>query len=111
MLLLTLFRLALNITSTRLILIEGHTGTAAAVAAPSTSTFTYGSDWANIPTDQQMFLMRTMRRYVVGGDGNFELFGKTWNWLRRTAWFSMRLAAARPICAAYSSLPEQMRMR
>jgi iron complex outermembrane receptor protein len=40
----------------------------------------YGSDWANIPTDQQMFLMRTMRRYVVGGDGSFDFLGKSWNW-------------------------------
>src|SRR5207253_533835 len=42
--------------------------------------FNYGSDWANIPTDQLMFLMRTMRRYVVGGDGSFDLFGKDWSW-------------------------------
>src|ERR1700742_4633990 len=27
-----------------------------------------------------MFLNRTMRRYVVGGDGTFDLFGKTWQW-------------------------------
>jgi outer membrane receptor protein involved in Fe transport len=47
---------------------------------PSASTFTYGSDWANIPTDQLMFLLRTMRRYVVGGDGSFDLFGKDWSW-------------------------------
>jgi len=53
---------------------------AAAAAAPSTATFTYGSQWANIPTDQLMFLMRTMRRYTVGGDGTFNLFGKTWSW-------------------------------
>jgi outer membrane receptor protein involved in Fe transport len=53
---------------------------AAGAANPSTATFTYGSDWANIPTDQQMFLLRTMRRYAVGGDGTFDLFGKTWQW-------------------------------
>ncbi|HWU54269.1 MAG TPA: TonB-dependent receptor, partial [Rhizomicrobium sp.] len=46
----------------------------------SNSTFTYGSDWANIPTDQQMFLLRTMRRFAVGADGDFDLFGKTWRW-------------------------------
>jgi len=46
---------------------------------PSASTFTYGSDWANIPTDQLMFLMRQMRRYVVGADGSFDLFGKDWS--------------------------------
>jgi iron complex outermembrane receptor protein len=44
------------------------------------NAISYGSDWANIPTDQQMFLMRTQRRYVVGGDGTFDLFGKTWSW-------------------------------
>ena len=56
--------------------IKGEAG----AANPSTATFTYGSDWANIPTDQQMFLLRTMRRYAVGGDGTFDLFGKTWSW-------------------------------
>jgi outer membrane receptor protein involved in Fe transport len=62
--------------------------TAATIAAaglagfnnPAGTSFTYGSDWANIPTDQLMFLTRTMRRAVVGGDGTFDLFGKTWNW-------------------------------
>src|SRR3569623_2073334 len=53
---------------------------ASGAAAPSTASFTYGSDWANIPTDQLMFLNRTMRRYTVGGDGTFDLFGKTWSW-------------------------------
>jgi iron complex outermembrane recepter protein len=48
--------------------------------AAGTGAIKYGSDWANIPTDQQMFLMRTMRRFVVGGDGSFDLFGKTWTW-------------------------------
>jgi iron complex outermembrane receptor protein len=47
---------------------------------PAAANIAYGSDWANIPTDQQMFLNRTMRRFVVGGDGNFDLFGKAWNW-------------------------------
>ena len=27
-----------------------------------------------------MNLTRTMRRFVVGGDGSFDLFGKSWNW-------------------------------
>src|SRR3954468_12687233 len=53
---------------------------ATAVGAPSTASFSYGSDWANIPVDQQMFLLRTMRRYAGGGDGTFDLFGKTWSW-------------------------------
>ena len=47
---------------------------------PASANIPYGSDWANIPTDQQMFLMRTMRRYVVGGDGSFDFLGKSWNW-------------------------------
>ena len=54
--------------------------TAACLAAVPSNNIPYGSDWANIPTDQQMFLMHTMRRYVVGGDGSFDLFGKSWNW-------------------------------
>jgi iron complex outermembrane receptor protein len=53
---------------------------AAAAANPSSQTFTYGSQWANIPTDQLMFLNRTLRRYTVGGDGTFSLFGKSWSW-------------------------------
>jgi outer membrane receptor protein involved in Fe transport len=57
------------------------TGTANPTAAQiSAATMSFGSDWANIPTDQQMFLTRTMRRFVVGGDGSFDLFGKSWNW-------------------------------
>ena len=44
------------------------------------NAISYASDWANIPTSQQMFLLRTQRRYVVGGNGTFDLFGKTWSW-------------------------------
>jgi outer membrane receptor protein involved in Fe transport len=56
-------------------------GTANPTAAQiSAATMAFGSDWADIPTDQQMFLTRTMRRFVVGGDGTFDLFGKSWNW-------------------------------
>ena len=44
------------------------------------NTIAYGSDWANIPTDQLMFLTRTMRRAVAGADGSFALFGKSWTW-------------------------------
>jgi iron complex outermembrane receptor protein len=51
-----------------------------AAATPSAATMSFGSDWANIPTDQQMFLTRTLRRFVVGGDGTFNLFGKDWSW-------------------------------
>jgi iron complex outermembrane receptor protein len=49
-------------------------------ANPSAATMSFGSDWANIPTDQLQFLTRTMRRFVVGGDGSFDLFGKSWSW-------------------------------
>ena len=41
-------------------------------ANPSASTFSYGSHWANIPTDQLMFLTRTMRRTRLAADGMFE---------------------------------------
>jgi len=54
--------------------------TAACLAAYPGNAISYGSSYANIPTDQLMFLTRTMRRYVVGGDGSFDLFGKSWNW-------------------------------
>jgi outer membrane receptor protein involved in Fe transport len=53
---------------------------AIAPGAISSATMAFGSNWADIPTDQQMFINRTMRRYVVGGDGTFGLFGKTWSW-------------------------------
>jgi outer membrane receptor protein involved in Fe transport len=46
----------------------------------SAATMAFGSDWANIPTDQQMFLTRTLRRFVIGGDGTFNVFGKDWTW-------------------------------
>jgi outer membrane receptor protein involved in Fe transport len=49
-------------------------------ATISAATMGFGSQWANIPTDQLMFLTRTLRRFVVGGDGTFDLFGKTWSW-------------------------------
>ena len=56
----------------------GVAGSTNALAQPG--VFALGSDWANIPVDQQMFLLRTMRRFVVGGDGTFDLFGKSWSW-------------------------------
>jgi outer membrane receptor protein involved in Fe transport len=40
----------------------------------------FGSNWANILTDQNMHIFRQTRRYVVGGEGVFDLFGKNWNW-------------------------------
>jgi outer membrane receptor protein involved in Fe transport len=53
---------------------------ASCLAAYPGNAISYASQWANIPADQQMFLVRTMRRYVVGGDGSFDVFGKTWGW-------------------------------
>ncbi|HEX2762123.1 MAG TPA: TonB-dependent receptor plug domain-containing protein, partial [Rhizomicrobium sp.] len=46
----------------------------------SNNTIPYSSDWANIQTNQLMYLLRTQRRYTVGGNGTFDLFGKSWNW-------------------------------
>src|SRR6185437_7378918 len=40
----------------------------------------FGSNWANILTDQNMHIYRQTRRFVVGGDGLFNLFGSKWNW-------------------------------
>ncbi len=54
--------------------------TAACNAANASGSFSFGSYWENIPVDQQVFFMRTTRRYAIGGDGLFDLFGATWNW-------------------------------
>jgi len=40
----------------------------------------FGSNWENIPVNQQVFFMRTTRRYTVGGEGKFALFDKSWSW-------------------------------
>jgi outer membrane receptor protein involved in Fe transport len=40
----------------------------------------FGSNGENIPVSQQVFFLRTTRRFVVGGDGVFDLFGKNWHW-------------------------------
>jgi hypothetical protein len=40
----------------------------------------FNSQEANIPLDQEMYLLRTTRRFVAGGDGSFGLFGKDWSW-------------------------------
>ena len=53
---------------------------AACNAANPSGTFQFGSGWADVPVDQQLFNTRTTRRYVVGGNGKFDLFGKNWNW-------------------------------
>jgi outer membrane receptor protein involved in Fe transport len=61
------------------------TQAACLAAYPATASapfggFAYATKSANIPRSQLMFLMRTQRRYVVGGDGSFSLFGSDWNW-------------------------------
>ena len=40
----------------------------------------FGSNWANILTDQNMHIYRQTRRFVLGGDGIFDAFGSKWNW-------------------------------
>ena len=40
----------------------------------------FGSNWSNILTNQNMHIYRQTRRFVVGADGVFELFGKDWSW-------------------------------
>ena len=53
-----------------------NTGTGAAAGG----NFTFGSGWAIYPVDQQVFNNRVTRRYTIGGNGRFDLFGKSWNW-------------------------------
>jgi iron complex outermembrane receptor protein len=50
------------------------TGTIASTGIP------FGSNFANILTNQNMHIYRQTRRYTVGGDGGFNLFGKDWRW-------------------------------
>ncbi|HEY4077754.1 MAG TPA: TonB-dependent receptor [Rhizomicrobium sp.] len=79
-----------GLTVTQLLALDPATlaGYASTLSTPATATaagqfgntITYASQAGNIPVDQQMFLLRTMRRFVVGGDGSFSLFGKDWNW-------------------------------
>jgi len=61
-----------------------QTGLYSSVAACNTANpsggLSFGSNWENVPVDQQLFFMRTTRRYTVGGDGKFGLFGKDWGW-------------------------------
>ena len=50
------------------------TGTIASQGIP------FGSNWSNILTNQNMHMYRQTRRFTVGGDGAFSLFGKDWRW-------------------------------
>jgi len=38
------------------------------------------SNGESLAVDQQLVFMRTTRRYVVGANGKFDLFGKDWSW-------------------------------
>src|SRR5439155_154034 len=40
----------------------------------------FGTLNANIPLNQEVYIKRALRRYVLGGDGTFDLFGKSWRW-------------------------------
>src|SRR6185437_15295838 len=40
----------------------------------------YGTLNANLPIGHREFIQRALRRYVVGGNGVFDLFGKNWRW-------------------------------
>jgi iron complex outermembrane receptor protein len=53
---------------------------AACLALYPNNAVPFGSNWANILTNQNMHIFRQTRRYVVGGDGGFNLFGKDWRW-------------------------------
>ncbi|HEV3083888.1 MAG TPA: TonB-dependent receptor, partial [Gemmataceae bacterium] len=43
-------------------------------------SFGFSDGLQNIPNMTSVQTLRSQRRYVVGGDGNFDLFGKSWNW-------------------------------
>jgi outer membrane receptor protein involved in Fe transport len=43
-------------------------------------SFGFSDGLQNIPNQTSVQTLRSQRRYVVGGEGNFDVFGKTWNW-------------------------------
>jgi iron complex outermembrane recepter protein len=53
---------------------------AACLAAYPNNAIPFGSMWANILTNQNMHIYRQTRRFVAGGEGAFDLFGKNWSW-------------------------------
>ena len=53
---------------------------AACLALYPTNSVPFGSNFANILTNQNMHIYRQTRRFVVGGDGGFNVFGKDWRW-------------------------------
>jgi len=46
----------------------------------SVAGFQFGTLNANWPLNQEVFIHRSLRRYVVGGNGAFDLLGKKWSW-------------------------------
>ena len=59
---------------------SGKTAAQIAAATPANTTLVLGSNYGAILTDQNMHIFRQTRRFVVGGDGTFDLFGKNWSW-------------------------------
>ena len=55
-------------------------GSTAFANAAFAATVPFGSNWANILTDQNMHIFRQTRRFVFGGDGAFDFLGKNWSW-------------------------------
>ena len=53
---------------------------AACLALYPSNSVPFGSNFANILTNQNMHIYRQTRRFVVGGDGGFNVFGKDWRW-------------------------------
>jgi outer membrane receptor protein involved in Fe transport len=53
---------------------------AACLAQYPGNAIPFGSNWANILTDQNMHIFRQTRRAVIGGDGAFNFLGKSWHW-------------------------------
>jgi iron complex outermembrane receptor protein len=49
-------------------------------SVPGVQAFNISEFWDNFPVDEQVMMLRSQRRYVIGGDGAFELFAKTWKW-------------------------------
>jgi iron complex outermembrane receptor protein len=52
----------------------------AACLADYPNGLNFSSNGENLPADQQLFFLRTTRRFVVGGDGAFDFLGKSWSW-------------------------------
>ena len=86
-----LFGAGLNALETQSACLRGYAPSfnQVGVNAPGTANFAnaaaanglgFGSNWANILTNQNMHIYRQTRRATVGADGGFGLFGKDWRW-------------------------------